>query len=166
MSCTREAETPAISEIQCESFEKNLPFPSNAQVHAVGVYEGITDHSYNYHPQGTVKVDVKIIDSPYILVLTAYEPIKWELTYNSSQEIRNNLAGIELSGYHCQEIVNIPDDIPIVNNSYVGGSQKYFYSYKSYGENYDNLIDNVESYTESPITTFNGRCTGNTFVIE
>ncbi|MBD2182512.1 hypothetical protein [Aerosakkonema funiforme] len=104
----------------------------NAQVHAIGVYEGYYDipRRFREHKQGMVELKITKNDTPIVLVLTAYEPVKWNIINESNIKIEY----VILSGYHNQEVTGITSNTPILNESYKKGDEDYFYFYKNDSE--------------------------------
>ena len=119
----------------CVSYDNQLPFPSNTDIEYVGVYQGSYPSGeigcFYYEPKGgSITINVNAENRKIILVLTSYSPVTWELKFKS-EIAKSNLVGIILSGYHCQELMNEIDQIPIMNRSHDGGSN-YFYAYEQF----------------------------------
>lgn len=156
---------PGEYEPYCNSYQRFMPFTNRAEVHAIGIYESETESCWKYHPEGQINVNISKADTAYILVLMAYEPIRWNLNFQS-QASRDSLAGIILSGYYCQDVANLPDSTPIVNRSQGGGSYDYFYCYEDTSSNYQKMLYEVQQLTQSPVTSFFGRYTGRWFDVQ
>ena len=87
----------------------NIKQNRKTSVEMIGVYEGDypkgVRHSYSYQPEGKVKINVKNnpnIES-YILILTSYEPVNWEISLEEYTKIEK----IYLSSYHPSRVTGI-----------------------------------------------------------
>lgn len=74
------------------------------EVHVVTVYEG--DYlgklrRRGEHPEGQVNVRIRVTGKPVVLVLSAYEPVKWVLSLDSGVRLQRVIA----SGYYKQIVV-------------------------------------------------------------
>ncbi|MES2134977.1 MAG: peptidoglycan-binding domain-containing protein [Patescibacteria group bacterium] len=108
-------------------------------VTAVGVYEGSypsgVQHSYNFHPEGTVNVKVTgDTGQSRDLVLTSYEPVNWVLSVPSNVII----SKIIVTGYHKSRVTNVPSGTQVEYHSYDTDGQ-YYYAYQSSGESFNQI---------------------------
>ena len=133
----------------------NNPSPTFPELLVIGVYETRSDHSYNYHPQGTATVNiVNQGAAPLTLVLSSYEPTLWNLNIASGV----NISEIILNGYSDQQISGV-SGITVTNRS---GPGNYFsacaYAWPSSTGGCDTpgLISGVEAYTGLTLTAFSG----------
>lgn len=122
--------------------------PSNAKVEAVGVYE-TKDRS----PAG-ISVIVKKSSQPLVLMLSAYEPVKW----NIIKEPGANLVAIIASGYNLPEVTGAGATKTIIKR----GS----YAYQPSGSGYEALSNDAIMWTGKPISKFQGTYGGTVFVVE
>ncbi|MEZ6139946.1 MAG: hypothetical protein R3B84_05175 [Zavarzinella sp.] len=143
---------------------KKLP----PQVHGIGVYSSLDRDSK--------KVIVKIQDSkaPIILVLSAYDSVKWEIVAPKGVVRR-----VIVSGYHLQEVSGLEKTVPIDNTSYDAGDKTgYFYCYRapvkvnpkgrvitSRQKMYDKMLEKIKVYSDSELTSFQGQYSSKEFQI-
>lgn len=125
---------------------------AEAQLHAIGVYEG------HIHKGGKVNVVVTVTDRPVILLLTAYESVEWHV--ETAQGVR--IEKVILSGYHKQAVTGLPSGIPVNTTSYDEGSATYFYAYKA-GQD---LAEKARKVSGLEPKTFQGQYRGEAFVID
>lgn len=121
--------------------------PSNAKVEAVGVYE-TKDRS----PAGT-SVIVKKSIQPLVLMLSAYEAVKWNIIKESGA----NLVAIIASGYNLPEVTGAGATKTIIKR----GS----YAYQPSGLGYEALSNDAIMWTGKPISKFQGTYGGTVFVV-
>jgi len=92
--------------------------PEDAEVHLVGLYKGSNRLRFplGTSGHGTTEIDVVVgrVQSPVILVLSAYDPVVWRVGYTSLSRI----AGVLASGYHTQAVIGISRDTPLRIISY------------------------------------------------
>lgn len=131
----------------------------------VGAYEGTyptgVTHSGGYHPQGTINVYIgdegSFADKSLTLVLTAYEPVRWNITGPGVHSIGNVFA----SGYHTQEVSGLPADVPITIKSHQDGDDRYFFTYQNSGTDFINLQSYIEKNYNTKFQLFYGNYTQN-----
>jgi hypothetical protein len=138
----------------------------NKELHLVGVYEARSDHQGGYHPTGNIDINIKRQDLPVILVLSAYEPVQWNVTLEAGA----NLEKIIVNGYHDQKISGI-SGIPIQEFSYQETGNyfgKFAYKWNKFSPNSDtvSLVNKLEQFTETNLTSFQGCYRGTNFTIE
>lgn len=83
----------------------------NTELHVIDVYEGIP------HESGVINVYITKRQTPLILYLGAYQPVRWNLIVEPSVQIER----IILSGYHPQTITGSPPEVPILTLPYRSG---------------------------------------------
>ena len=121
--------------------------PSNAKVEAAGVYE-TKDRS----PSG-ISVIVKKSDKPLVLMLSSYEPVRWNLI----KEPGANLVAIIATGYN----------LPVVTGA---GATKAMikrgnYAYQPSGPEYTALNNDAIMWTGKSISKFQGTYGGVAFSV-
>ncbi len=129
--------------------------PAKFQVHAIGAYRGGGTAARQLTSKGTTKGTKVLIgrtQEPLLLVLTAYDPVLWEVELHDGAR----LAGIFLSGYHQQEVEGVPDAIVKFRSSSEDsgqGCQQYFYAF-SQGADLDRLNTFVHQISGQSIGSF------------
>jgi hypothetical protein len=121
--------------------------PSNARVEAVGVYE-TKDRS----PAG-INVIVKKSDKPIVLMLSAYEPVRWNLIKESGA----NLIGIIATGYNLPQVFGAGATKTIIKRGN--------YAYQQNGAEYATLNNDAMMWTGKSISKFQGAYGGTVFVV-
>lgn len=133
----------------------NKPSPTSPELLLIGVYETRSDHSFNYHPQGTATVNVVNQGAgPLTLVLSSYEPTLWNLNIGTGA----NVSEIILNGYHNQQISGA-SGITVTNKSGLGNyfsACSYAWPSSTGGCDTPGLISGVEAYTGLSLTSFAG----------
>ena len=127
----------------------------DAQIEAIGVYEGWAPTPRAFRDQTPRPVEVRVRRSaqPIILVLSSYEPVRWMII----TEERSKLAAVLVSGYHQSQVVGA-GSARIVN---IGSA----YAYKQDGSQHHALDSEVYQYTGKRINLFQGRYTGKEFSV-
>ena len=95
----------------------DFAMPGNARIFAAGGYRGepsnlVIDQSGNQ--AGTLQVAVNKPGGPVVLLLGAYEPTVWTVSWTKETYI----AAVLLTGYHRQQITGLPADVPILISTY------------------------------------------------
>lgn len=126
-----------------------------AQIHAVGVYQGNGNGAKNPNGRttGYVEVRVRRTAKPIVLVLSSYEPVRWML----NTEPGANLTAVVVSGYHPSQVVGAGAAPVIVNGS--------VYAYKPDSSEYRALNQSVFNLTGRDIGLFQGRYDGGQFSV-
>jgi hypothetical protein len=129
--------------------------PSNAQVAIVGVYEARTDppRAAGSHTPGGIRVSVAPGSAPLVLVLTSYEPVRWNVQNTNGRKI----AAVLLSGYHESSVVGL-DNAKVLK---IGSN----YAYKLDSPEYERLKKDVARYVASPVKSFQGGYEGQEFTV-
>jgi hypothetical protein len=136
----------------------------NALVHAVGVYEGKyaegVRRGFRQHPQGTVDVLVGG-PQPVILVLSAYEPVKWRVQATGATRVEQILV----FGNGTQEVETALRSARVYTSpqSSTSGS---LVVYERTSSGYTRLAKAVRELTGKDIATFQGSYAGDTFSID
>ena len=133
----------------------------DAVVHAVGVYEGELPggerRGFREHKQGEVTVNVGG-SGRAILVLTAYEPVKWTVRPRGVF-----IDQILLFGYYDQEVVAPPGSKVFTNLATAAGSSR-IHAYKK-DKNHNQLQAVVREITGKEIDTFQGKYRAGSFQV-
>jgi len=140
----RAAATPGMSDV-----------PADAQVHMVGIYEGKAPagSSGGRDVKRHVRVSVRPLSRPIVLVLASYEPVTW-IVSNSGARI----AAVLLSGYSPSTVVGV-GNTPVLR---IGTA----YAYSRDGGNYTQLSRAVALYTGTrEIKSFQGVYAGSEFSV-
>lgn len=138
----------------------------NKELHLVGVYEARSDHRGGYHPTGTIDIKIERQERPIILALSSYEPVQWNLVL----EPEVNLEKVIINGYHDQKISGI-SGIPIQEFSYQQTGKylgKFAYRWDKLSPNSDtlSLVNKLEQFTNTNLTSFQGCYRGTSFTIK
>jgi hypothetical protein len=115
---------------------------AKATVHVVGLYEA---------RDKVAVVEVEDSGNPVILVLCAYESVKWSVRPIGKAEVVQIIA----SGYHRQEVS--ADGIPTTTSSYDEKSPTFFYTHDHDEERYPNMVEKVRQLTGKKVASFEGR---------
>ncbi|MDQ3038761.1 MAG: hypothetical protein M3R16_03005 [Pseudomonadota bacterium] len=130
-----------------------------ADVEAIGVYEGTASLASSATARGssartgTVHVRVRRSARPVILVLSAYDPVRWHIAIDPGA----TLAAVLSSGYH-------PSEITGAGNARVYKIGRH-YAYKRSNEGFANLDNEVARWTGKRIGVFQGEYTGSSFSV-
>jgi len=121
--------------------------PSNAKVEAIGVYE-TKDRS----PSG-VNVLIKKSDKPIVLMLSSYEPVRWNLIKESGA----NLAAVIATGYNLSTITGAGTTKTLI--------KKGNYAYRQDSPEYQLVNRDALLWTGKTISKFQGAYGGTYFVV-
>jgi len=126
---------------------------ANADIEAVGVYEGggIGKARGASARTGTVQVSVARSPRPIVLSLSSYEPVRWVITLEPGAK----LAAVLQSGYYPSEVFGA-GDARIYNLGRL-------YAYKRGSPEFQALSSEVRQWTGKGIDTFQGTYTGSSF---
>jgi hypothetical protein len=110
------------------------------------------------HKQKTVTVNVRYTKTPIILVVMAYEPVKWDI--NLASKVK--LEGVVMAGYHKQELIGVPTNVPQIAFTHqtpdctdcIRG-EGYFHAYKR-GEDFTKAASKLFHLTGKSISSFQG----------
>lgn len=144
-----------------------IPVPTqiadSSQVHLISVYEGSCHHEGNFHPRCPIQVSLAKIQSPVTLVLTAYEPIDWQIQNIDHVPIQQVIT----SGYYKQTVTGIGSHIPVIETSYEERSPHYFHGgfiHDTGGYDYWNQF--IEHLAGKKPTTLQSVYRGTAFMID
>lgn len=127
----------------------------DAIVEAVGVYRGSGSATRPGEPRRTGVVDVRIRRSsrPLILVLSAYEPVRWNLI----SEGGSRLAAVLIASYHPSTVVGAGN----ARQLQIG----QMYAYRRNSAEYTRLEQEVMRHTGQRIAVFQERYEGQSFAV-
>lgn len=128
----------------------------DAQVEAIGVYKGKASASVasgGGHRQGTVEVRVRRSLKPTVLVLSSYEPVRWNVVPEPGAKI----AAVLVSGYYASQVVGAGSARIAMTGS--------AYAYQQGSPQYNALNRDVMRWTGKGIAAFQGRYEGASFSV-
>lgn len=111
----------------CDEFAQRLDLPTHFVVFATGAYSAPStgmriDKSGDY--AGQIDVMVSHSRGPVVLMLGAYEPTIWNVSWRSGTKV----LGVLVSGYHAQQVTGVPSTTPVFNSTFDNrGPCGYFY---------------------------------------
>ncbi len=134
-----------------------VPISDEAEVHAIGVYSN-----------GKITVDVDYPEHPIVLVLTAYESVKWDIQVHPDTKIERLI----ISGYHAQSYQGITSSTPVEIYTYDPSKcstpcwrrQGHFYA-SSLIEAQTRLDYQIERIIGKRMNSFQGEYAGKSFKI-
>ena len=136
--------------------EYNSQVVQDVDLVLIGIYEADSGHGPGYHPTYPANVTINNGgNKPITLVLSSYEPVRWNITADQNVEIRE----IILVGYHTHEFTGVGSSL-VTDKS--GGNRGefepcgYSYPYNGQGCDTDSLIEQVEDYTGLSLSVFSG----------
>lgn len=98
------------------SFE-DITFPEDLRIYAGGAYSGEkTNHQIDQSGHQATQFDVFVNspEHPVALILGAYEPSIWNISWTKETYIK----AVVVTGYHRQAVAGLPNNVPILNSSY------------------------------------------------
>jgi hypothetical protein len=130
----------------------------NARVVALGAYEGASPLSFfapgDSSDAGAITVAADRKGPPVLLVLSAYDPVVWDL-----RQIPNGrLEGVLAYGHAAQAVVGVPRNVPVRFSAGKRADSRCgpaTYAYRG-GQSLDKLAANVKQATGRPIDRFYG----------
>jgi len=143
------------------------PQPKTPVLHAIGMYRGHIANAnakrINNRLQGSAKVRVQQTGQPIVLLLAAYEPVKWIVEIDEGVEITKAF----ISGYHPQEVEGLPADLKVENFSTPATRSKIGYSTAAGNQGHELFASRVKVSIGMTLQTFQGATvhTGQTFII-
>ncbi|MBO8087542.1 MAG: hypothetical protein J7D61_16025 [Marichromatium sp.] len=96
---------------------KGIDFPDDMIIFAGGAYSGEKiDYQIDQSGHQATQFDVLVNSSerPVALILGAYEPSIWNISWTSG----TNIKAVVLTGYHKQVVAGLPNDVAILNSSH------------------------------------------------
>lgn len=131
--------------------------PNNAQVSIIGVYQAPKKSPSSLGGSsriaGDVRVTIEAGSTPLVLVLSSYEPVRWNIKNTSQRKI----AAVLISGYYDSEAIGLANTKILK----IGSS----YAYKLDSPEYNRLKTEVSRYVSNPVVSFQGRYEGQEFAI-
>lgn len=134
------------------------------ELHVISVYEARSDHSGGYHPTGLVEVKVERQEKPIILALSSYEPVHWNVTLSPGVKVEY----IILNGYHQQSISGV-DGVPVDKYIHKGIRSRpghFAYKWQNTLDYKPLLVQRLEQYTRTKLTSFQGCYRGTSFQLK
>ncbi len=141
---------------------------SSTHLAVVGVYEGNRQSPLEFedesHATNMVDIFVPAGAQDTFLVLTAYDPVLWNISMRAPGVVR----GVLVMGYHPQAVANLDSDIPVYFSTYEDGGEsncgKPMYAYKG-GPELLALNERLGTVLGKEIDRFQGNYTGERFVV-
>lgn len=148
---------PTVNNVIARLRHRISPISDEAEVHIIGVYSS-----------GSVTVDVDYPERPIVLVLTAYESVKWDIQVHPDTKIERLI----ISGYNMQFYQGITSSTPVEMYTYKPSTcstacwhrEGYFYAYDLINAKIK-LNDKIQSITGKRINSFQGEYAGKSFKI-
>lgn len=139
--------------------------PDDFVVYGIGANDGFRIDSCIQYDEtaeiGYAEVVVNHPDQPVVLVLTAYDPIVWQVAPMEATEI----AAVIVSGYHNQRLRLDDETIPVEISTYdQGGAFPYFLAYEVSPELLE-MNERVEQLVGREINFFENQSTDGRFYI-
>lgn len=139
--------------------------PRDSKVYHVGSYGGTSglgaaiELDNKGHDVRKIDVLVNLPDEPIVLVLSAYDPVVWNVAWTAGTRI---VAAV-VSGYHGQAVLGISKSIPLYVTTFAGAehdakrgassSCPFFYAYKQDNE-YPKAADAIRRITGLEVARF------------
>jgi hypothetical protein len=127
------------------------------ELHVVGCYSGDTGfgQASRDHEQGKAKVRVTNSINPIVLVLTAYEPVEWEVKVEGEAV----LDRVILSGAYEQTVKGLPADTKVERHIGKNKDPKWFYLYSMDDPESSLNMQRLRGITGMDIASFQGQYT-------
>jgi hypothetical protein len=126
------APSPSASNDRCDRAiaDSGMQLPDDFRVIAAGAYGG-RPLGYKIDESGHMATQLDVVVSsqgqPVALMLGAYEPTVWNLSWTPG----TRLVAVYVGGYHAQRIGGLPRNVPLLTSSYeerkAGSGCPYFY---------------------------------------
>jgi hypothetical protein len=127
--------------------------PADAKVSFIGVYEAAsTSPSSGGNRTGGIRVNVTPGSTPLVLVLTSYEPVRWNINSGNRK-----ISAILLSG-NAQSSVISPGNPQVLK---IGSA----YAYKMDSQEYARVKQDIARYVSNPVQSFQGGYKGQDFSV-
>jgi uncharacterized membrane protein len=111
----------------CTDFTQSMNLPERFTVLATGAYSGRPSGlriAQANRQAGQIDVHLSYAKGPVVLMLGAYEPTIWNVSWAPGTKV----LGVLVGGYHVQQVVGLPSTTPVLVTSYEGkGPCGYFY---------------------------------------
>lgn len=89
-------------------------------IHAIGIYEGGSNHGPDRHPREDVTVEMEDQGSRSVyLALSSYEPVRWNITGPGAAAVK----GVYLAGHHGQQVVGAKNAKVVDRSAERGGDR-------------------------------------------
>jgi hypothetical protein len=171
----RRADFPPSIPVPMSCFEDGKPsnyvneschLDGTAELHVVSVYEGALRREVpsdgGAPGDRTVDVHVHASETPVVLYLGSYQPVRWQLRLDSDAA----LARVYTSSPHEIRVDSIPDGVPVISLGY-GNGLGCMYGWEVGanldGCNYWRTIETVRRVTGLTESSFQGCYSGDTF---
>lgn len=120
---------------------------SAADILVVGAYTGNAK-------DGSINVNVSSANQDSLLVLTAYDPVTWNLSGTALK----NIKAVFITGYENQKITGLPAGVKVMSAIYeADNTSKYFYVFDKDSVEYYELMDYLHDKTgHTPYLFFGG----------
>jgi hypothetical protein len=119
----------------------------------IGVYEAAsTSPSSGGNRTGGIRVNVTPGSTPLVLVLTSYEPVRWNINSGNRK-----ISAILLSG-NAQSSVISPGNPQVLK---IGSA----YAYKMDSQEYARVKQDIARYVSNPVQSFQGGYKGQDFSV-
>ena len=160
LACASAAAYPQSSD-QCSIADR---IPPDAEVYHVGTYAGTSslgapiELDNDGHEVKKTDVLVNLPGKSIVLVLTAYDPVVWNVAWTPGTRI----VGGVVSGYHGQAVLGLPKGVPLYRSTYTNSHKQvdrsatpcpYFYVYKQDAES-QRASAGIRTITGKPVTRF------------
>ncbi|MGB7160220.1 MAG: hypothetical protein WBD40_19285, partial [Tepidisphaeraceae bacterium] len=169
-----DALTQRLGDIRNRRANRAVVKDDQPELHVVGLYEGAqADGAAKLPPaqrrrqlpgRGTAVVEVQATGRPIVLSLSAYEGVNWELRVAPDANIKRIVIG----GYHKQEVVGAPKDVPADTFIFeAGAGEQYFFTYGPVSDSHAQAVTRLRAITGLEISTVQGiyRYPGRPFVV-
>ncbi|MDQ8020480.1 MAG: hypothetical protein REI94_01475 [Moraxellaceae bacterium] len=151
LSSHPQAGTPPTTTYPAQGTGQIASLAQNARIEGVGVYQGV--RRPGAREASNISVRVRRSSRPIILVLSSYEPVRWNISYEPGAQV----SAVLLSGYHASQ-VNGAGAARVISS---GGA----YAYKQGSSEYNELNRNTMRWTGKGIDLFQGRYEGASFEV-
>lgn len=158
------AATAVINDASGTVYEFSSRVAQDVDLIFVSVYEADSGHGGGSHPMYPANVTIEDGGSkPIVLLLSSYEPVRWDLTVAPGIEIRE----VILNGYHEHDFTGV--DPSLVTNKSGSGNYLaacgYSYPYSGGGCDTSVLIDTVEDFIGLSLSIFAGTYNASDFTV-
>jgi hypothetical protein len=161
---SKKLKTEAATKIEIMDKQCNFDnIPEGAEVHMVGRYKGVRHSKINLQSTHTTRaIDVVVNhDKPVFLVLSAYDPVVWHLSYTKG----TNIVGVMVGGYHKQLVLGVPEGVKVTYGVYEDkGPCRVFRTTKAGGQ-LTTAARMIQNVTGKPLLTFNDKFENSRYII-
>ena len=121
------------------------------EAHIIGIYESRSDHSGGYHPTGTTDIVIESTSTPFILVLSSYEPTQWNLSGQVDA-----ITEVIITGYHAQIVTGVDPQRIDLHTYYDTGDYLFGEFRYRFDSSADAYLAEVEAYAGVPVASAQG----------